>query len=474
MMTRILTVLLICLGTLPAFGQTVLVNTRLPEFKIIDYGEELTLDLREFFQNYPEPGPVATFTFSLPVQNPNPESEDGLWQYVGATDSARIMRYELASGEAYEDPYKVTADQYVWQEHSVQYRLLADRAPVTVANFMTYVHDAAYDETIVHRSEISVVQAGGVRLYHGDESYFLEWIPTRSPIPFEQTVANTEGTLAMARQSGLNTASSQFFINLDNNRNAFGRAYSVFGELVDPGVSLPILQQMEDVPVYNLTSIFTSAPFGHVPLFAPFWDDPASYLTFDSITIPEGDPDGVTYKADFFDSNDEVSDEEAANREAFGIHIEGSELNITRTGSGSAIVEVTGTAGDQSVSFTLSVVAYDPDALDKFPSSNIDTSGWLDNAWFGWLYADDFPTITHANHGYQYVSDAGSANIHYLYDYKLDSWLYTTVSFYPYLYVYSLGKWVYYSLGTGDGFEQPRWFYVFDGENADWIQETDL
>ena len=65
-MTRALTFLIACAAAAPLTGQSVLVNTRLQPMEFVDPAEQLTLDLREYFQFYPEPGPVATFTISMP------------------------------------------------------------------------------------------------------------------------------------------------------------------------------------------------------------------------------------------------------------------------------------------------------------------------------------------------------------------------------------------------------------------------
>ena len=93
-----------------------------------------------------------------------------------------------------------------------------DKAPKTVANFLQYVKDKHYDGTIFHRVISSfMVQGGGF-----DASYVQK--PTRPPVVHEGQEAlakggakNVVGTLAMARTSEPNSASSQFFINVKDN-----------------------------------------------------------------------------------------------------------------------------------------------------------------------------------------------------------------------------------------------------------------
>ncbi|HWP11163.1 MAG TPA: peptidylprolyl isomerase [Ramlibacter sp.] len=93
-----------------------------------------------------------------------------------------------------------------------------DKAPKTVENFLQYVKDKHYDGTIFHRViDNFMIQGGGF-----DASYVQK--PTRPPVPHEgqQAVAkggpkNATGTLAMARTSDPNSATSQFFINVKDN-----------------------------------------------------------------------------------------------------------------------------------------------------------------------------------------------------------------------------------------------------------------
>ncbi len=112
-----------------------------------------------------------------------------------------------------------------------------DKAPKTVENFLQYVKDKHYDGTVFHRViDNFMVQGGGF-----DANYAQK--PTRPPVPHEGREAlskggarNVVGTLAMARTSDPNSASSQFFINVKDNAfldpsiQAFG--YTVFGKVV--------------------------------------------------------------------------------------------------------------------------------------------------------------------------------------------------------------------------------------------------
>ncbi|MFO7603728.1 MAG: hypothetical protein R6X06_07925, partial [Gammaproteobacteria bacterium] len=129
-MTRLFSIFVGCLVSvifLAPASDAVLVNTRLQEFEIIDSDETLELDLHDYFQNYPDPGPVATFSFTMPV----PAEGDNEWlDYHGIP----VKAYKLASGETYTDPYAHSANDFLWTDFQVQFQLWADKAPGTVAS----------------------------------------------------------------------------------------------------------------------------------------------------------------------------------------------------------------------------------------------------------------------------------------------------------------------------------------------------
>lgn len=111
-----------------------------------------------------------------------------------------------------------------------------DKAPATVANFVQYAKDGHYDGTIFHRViDGFMIQGGGFTASMNQK-------PTREPIRNEAMNGkkNRRGTIAMARTSVVDSATSQFFINLvDNGFLDFtsptprGFGYAVFGEVTD-------------------------------------------------------------------------------------------------------------------------------------------------------------------------------------------------------------------------------------------------
>ena len=119
---------------------------------------------------------------------------------------------------------------------TITLELNEEKAPATVANFVQYAKDGHYDGTIFHRViDGFMIQGGG---FTSD----MNQKPTRAPIRNEAMngLKNKRGTIAMARTMVVDSATSQFFINLvDNdfldfqNPSPQGFGYAVFGEVTD-------------------------------------------------------------------------------------------------------------------------------------------------------------------------------------------------------------------------------------------------
>jgi cyclophilin family peptidyl-prolyl cis-trans isomerase len=120
---------------------------------------------------------------------------------------------------------------------SFKVQLFDKQAPVSVENFLRYVDEGFFDGTIFHRVIPGfMIQGGGMTADMNDKD-------NHDPIKNEATngLKNKRGTLAMARTSDINSATSQFFINLvdndflDNKPGNYG--YAVFGR-VDSGMDV--------------------------------------------------------------------------------------------------------------------------------------------------------------------------------------------------------------------------------------------
>jgi cyclophilin family peptidyl-prolyl cis-trans isomerase len=111
--------------------------------------------------------------------------------------------------------------------------LFGDKAPVSAENFLKYVDEGFFDGTVFHRIVPGfVIQGGG---FTEDMSQKKNHPPIKNEA--DNGVKNTRGTLSMARTNDINSATSQFFVNLkdndflDNSRGNFG--YAVFGKVTE-------------------------------------------------------------------------------------------------------------------------------------------------------------------------------------------------------------------------------------------------
>ncbi|HCQ97931.1 MAG TPA: peptidylprolyl isomerase [Acidobacteria bacterium] len=122
-------------------------------------------------------------------------------------------------------------------------------APLSVENFLEYVESGHYGGTVFHRViEGFMIQGGG---FTAD----MQRKPTRTPVKNEARngLANDRGTLAMARTNAVDSATSQFFINVADNAALNNRGitpaeygYAVFGRVTDED-SLDVVDQIEAV-----------------------------------------------------------------------------------------------------------------------------------------------------------------------------------------------------------------------------------
>ncbi len=117
----------------------------------------------------------------------------------------------------------------------IKIELYEKDAPETVKNFLSYVNDKFYDGTIFHRV------IAGFMLQGGGFTENMEQKPTKPPIKNEggNGLKNDTYTLAMARTSVPDSATSQFFINAKNNdflnrdKSQDGVGYAVFGKVIE-------------------------------------------------------------------------------------------------------------------------------------------------------------------------------------------------------------------------------------------------
>ena len=129
--------------------------------------------------------------------------------------------------------------------------LYPDKAPKTVANFLSYVRDGFYDGTIFHRVIPNfMIQGGGF-------TEAMQQKETKAPIENEANngLKNETGTIAMARTNNPHSATAQFFINTKDNTfldfsapTQQGWGYAVFGKVID---GMDVVREIEKVQTGN-------------------------------------------------------------------------------------------------------------------------------------------------------------------------------------------------------------------------------
>ena len=134
---------------------------------------------------------------------------------------------------------------------SITIQLNTEKAPLSSANFLTYVNEGFYNGTIFHRIiKDFMAQGGGFDTSFNQKS-------VHAPIKNEANngLLNTRGTLAMARTNDPNSATAQFFINYKDNSflnhtspTASGWGYAVFAEVID---GMDVVDAMAGQPTGN-------------------------------------------------------------------------------------------------------------------------------------------------------------------------------------------------------------------------------
>ena len=116
---------------------------------------------------------------------------------------------------------------------TMKIELFADKAPITCENFLQYVQEGFFDGTIFHRVIANfMLQGGGM-------TETMKEKKTKAPIKNEADngLKNLRGTLSMARTQAVDSATSQFFINLRDNafldHGARDFGYAVFAQVVE-------------------------------------------------------------------------------------------------------------------------------------------------------------------------------------------------------------------------------------------------
>ena len=150
---------------------------------------------------------------------------------------------------------------------SIFIELYAKEAPISTKNFLDYAREGYYDQTIFHRViDNFMVQGGGFNNKHTQKD-------THEPIKNEADngLINKRGSVAMARTNIIDSATSQFFINVTNNsflnhsgKSAQGYGYAVFGQVID---GMDVVDKIKVTPTHtgNIIIRGKSYPVKDVP-----------------------------------------------------------------------------------------------------------------------------------------------------------------------------------------------------------------
>lgn len=126
----------------------------------------------------------------------------------------------------------------------IKLQLFADKAPATVENFLSYVREGHYSNTLFHRViDNFMIQGGGF-------APGMEQKPAPRTVKNEANngISNKRGTIAMARTQAVDSATRQFYFNLVDNDNLnanAGAGYTVFGQVVKGMEVLDKLAQVQ-------------------------------------------------------------------------------------------------------------------------------------------------------------------------------------------------------------------------------------
>jgi cyclophilin family peptidyl-prolyl cis-trans isomerase len=137
--------------------------------------------------------------------------------------------------------------------------LYPDRAPLTVANFLHYVHEGFYTNTLFHRVVANfVIQGGG---HEASPPYALK--PTYPPVDNESGngLQNKRGAVGLARAAGAHTGNAQFYVNLVDNPELDPLptrwGYAVFGQIVQ---GMDVVDRIGVVPTGSFGPFKADAP----------------------------------------------------------------------------------------------------------------------------------------------------------------------------------------------------------------------
>lgn len=154
---------------------------------------------------------------------------------------------------------KATIVEFQTSQGVIKVNLFDQTTPKTVANFLQYIDEEHYTNSIIHRSVPGfIVQGGGFTF---DGNWPLSRIQTNPSIINEPIYSNLEGTIAMAKLPGNpNSATDQWFFNLKNNASNLDvgeGGYTVFGQIIGDGMA--IIEKIAQLTICDASNLGSPA-----------------------------------------------------------------------------------------------------------------------------------------------------------------------------------------------------------------------
>jgi cyclophilin family peptidyl-prolyl cis-trans isomerase len=506
--------------------ETVLVVTRLaPASQLTRQNPVLALDLRDHFQQFAAPGPVARFSFRYP----QPDGRRSLYIATATGPGGTLIpdpdpagkpqypffTYKTADGVGYDNVFGLKPDRIAWAAAvNLDFQLYPEDAPITVANFLSYAMAGDFDGTIIHRnpstgerfagsngyiqlppsSKLPVLQGGLFRTYRADpadptpQPWVLEFIGSRGTIPMEHKRTHVAGSLAMARAGALDSASSQFFINIADNSNLWkgdvdATKYAAFGELKDSS-GLEHLMRLSETMVVDWSGLFSAGALTELPVFTPWWNERDSFVSFSGVTVAPGSSAGLSYSWSVIAPEPvpegSTADPEPSNPASFDIAISGSDLTIRQLDTGFLRIQVSATdSRNVTRSFETALFSANPDVMGTF-FPEVAPGHRYTSFWFGSFVDIDFPRIDHEHHGEltllgdllgAEINGGNPQQVEFVFHDAVLGWLYFTSGRYPWVYAVEHGQWLFFAKETpvGGGY---RYFYDPREATKGWFVDT--
>jgi len=167
----------------------------------------------------------------------------------------------------------------------IEIELFDDTRPISVTNFLGYVQRGDYDGTLFHRNQsattqgIGIVQGGGFLI---SSDPITKLAPIVNEAAANPNPLNTRGTIAYARTSVLDSATSEFFFNTVDNPGLDTQIFTVFGQVISGMGVVDQIQASDVITANGATTTFFDLPV--IDINAPMLVAPSNLVILDRAT----------------------------------------------------------------------------------------------------------------------------------------------------------------------------------------------